>query len=195
MRRLGPALAALLLAGAGSAGAADANGRFAMKGAGFLPCQVLTTEREKRSDLYFLIAGWVEGYLTAHNRHAADTFDIASFESTELLLQVMGSHCKDHPGDRLYPVLNSMLGQLQADRLVKESERVEITEGERKTLLYLETVRRLQAELQRRGLYKGEIDGRFSEACRAALQAFQSDVELEMTGFPDQLTLWKLFRK
>ena len=166
-----------------------------MKGAGFLPCRILSAEREKRSDVYFLIAGWVEGFITAYNRNAPDTFDITSFESTELLLSVMQNHCKDHPEDRLYPVLNSMLAQLHADRLVKESERVQIAEDERKTLLYQETIRRIQAELKRRGLYKGEVDGSFNGATKAALMAFQSDADLKGTGFPDQTTLWRLLRK
>jgi len=188
-------LCGLLVFGGGLAHAADDSGRFAMKGAGFLPCKVLSAEREKRSDLYYLIAGWVEGFLTAYNRGAADTFDITSFESTELLLSVMHGHCKDHPEDRLYPVLNSMLVQLQADRLQKESERIEIAVGERKALLYLETLRRIQSELQRRGLYKDAIDGRYNDATSAALKAFQSDAGLEGTSFPDQTTLWRLFRK
>ena len=188
-------LFSLLTACAAGSLAADGNGKFAMKGAGFLPCKVLSTEREKRSDVYFLIAGWVEGFVTAYNRSAADTFDITSFESTELLLSVMHNHCKDHPADPLYPVLNSMLAQLHPGRLVKESERIEVSAGERRTLLYLETIRRMQAELQRRGLYKGDVDGRYSEATSAALKAFQSDAALDNTGFPDQTTLWRLLRK
>lgn len=195
MNRIRGIVFGLLATCAAGASAADANGQFAMKGAGFLTCQVLSTEREKRSDVYFLIGGWVEGYVTAHNRYAADTFDVTSFESTEMLLVVMQNHCKDNPNDRLFPVLNSMLIQLQPDRLTSESERVQVTSGERKTLLYVETLRRIQKKLKERGLYKGEIDGKFADSSEAALIAFQSDVGLEKTGFPDQLTLWRLFRQ
>jgi hypothetical protein len=175
--------------------AADENSKFALKGAGFLPCQVFSAERERKSNTYYLIAGWVEGYISAHNRNVPDTFDITSFESTELLLSVMQSHCKANPNDRLYPVLNSMLAQLHPDRLQKESPRVEITEGKRKAVLYEETIRRIQGELTRRGLYKGPLDGRYTEATNAALKAFQSDVKFQTTGFPDQATLWRLMRK
>jgi hypothetical protein len=180
---------------AGGAIAADSKGQFAMKGAGFLSCQVFAAEREKRSDVYYLIGGWIEGFVTAHNRYATDTFDITAFESTEMLLTVMQNHCKDHPDDRLFPVLNSMLLQLQPDRLKSESERVTVTSGERKALLYVETIRRIQENLKKRGLYKGAVDGKFTGPSEAALMAFQSDAGLEKTGFPDQVTLWRLFRK
>jgi len=196
MNRLHAILLGLLaFSMAGGAVAADSKGQFAMKGAGFLSCQIFIAEREKRSDVYYLIGGWIEGFVTAHNRYATDTFDITSFESTEMLLTVMQSHCKDHPDDRLFPVLNSMLVQLQPDRLTSESERATVTSGERKALLYVETIRRIQASLKKRGLYKGAVDGKFTDASEAALIAFQSDVGLEKTGFPDQVTLWRLFRK
>lgn len=195
MKRVHGILLGVLLSLTTGAIAADANGQFAMKGAGFLTCQIFSAEREKRSEVYYLIAGWVEGFVTAHNRYVPDTFDITSFESTEMLLTVMENHCKDHPEDRLFPVINSMLIQLQSDRVKSESERVTVTSGERKTQLYVETVRRMQDNLKKRGLYKGAVDGKFTSATEAALMAFQSDAKLENTGFPDQVTLWKLFRK
>jgi hypothetical protein len=179
----------------GGAFAADDSGKFAMKGAGFLPCGVYVTEREKKSGTYYLVAGWVEGYITAYNKHVPDTFDITSFESLELLLAVMQNHCEANPNDRLYPVLDSMLIKLAPDRLVKESGRVEISEGQRKTFLYKETIRRIQAELARRGFYTGAIDGRFTDKTKAGLSAFQSDIKFKASGFPDQTTLWRLLRK
>jgi hypothetical protein len=188
------ALFGLVLYAAG-ASAADDGGKFAMKGAGFLPCQVFISERAKKTDTYYLIAGWIEGYITAYNKHVADTYDITSFESLELLLSVMQNHCETNPKDRLYSVLNSMLIKLNPDRLLKESGRARIAEGKRKTVLYSETIRRIQTELTRRGLYKGAIDGRFTDETRSGLIAFQSDIKFETTGFPDQTTLWRLLRK
>lgn len=173
----------------------DEAGKFAMKGAGFLPCQVFVSEREKRSKTYYLIGGWIEGYVAAHNRYNEDTFDVLSFETLELLLSVMQKHCESHPNERLHSVLNAMLLKLTADRIKKESPKIEIGEGKRKTRLYRETIRRMQTELARRGLYKDAIDGRFTDATRSALIAFQSDIGFEKTGFPDQTTLWRLLRK
>ena len=194
MNRMRSVLFGLVFSAAGASAADDA-GKFAMKGAGFLPCQVFVTERAKRSSAYHLIGGWVEGYITAYNKHVADTYDITSFESLELLLSVMQNHCETNPRDRLYSVLNSLLTKLKPDRLSKESDRIKITEGKRTTVLYTETVRRIQAELKQRGLYRGATDGRFTDETRSALIAFQSDLKLETTGFPDQTTLWRLLRK
>ncbi len=194
MTRVRSVLFGLALCAVG-ASATDDNDKFAMKGAGFLPCQVFTTERGKKSATYYLIGGWIEGYITAFNKHVAGTYDITSFESLELLLSVIQNHCESNPKDRLYDVLNSMLTTLHPDRLQKESDRVKITEGKRSTVLYRETIRRIQAELARRGLYNAPIDGRFTDATKSALIAFQSDSKLETTGFPDQTTLWRLLRK
>lgn len=185
----------LILAASTAVAAADADGRFALKGAGFLPCSVYVTEREKRSDTYYLIGGWVEGYISAHNRLTPDTYDITSYESLELLLNVMQQHCVANPRDRLYPLLNAMLADLHSQRMRRESESVAIEEGRRKTVLYRDTIVRMQEELARRGLYKGPADGRFTQDTRDALMAFQSDLKFERTGFPDQATLWRLFKK
>ena len=40
----------------------------------------------------------------------------------------------------------------------------------------------------------GAVDGRFTDATRSALIAFQSGLDFETTGFPDQTTLWRLLR-
>lgn len=184
-----------LLINAQAALAADASGNFAMKGAGFLPCKVYVAEREKKSRVYYMIGGWVEGFLSAHNKYSFDTYDVLSFESLELVLSVMQNHCQSNPADRLYAVLNSIVLKITPDRLEKESPRVEFKVGDRTGVLYRETIRRMQAELTRLGLYKDEVDGRFTDATSAALIAFQSDLEFETSGFPDQATLWRLFRR
>lgn len=182
-----------LLAPASVTGADDAN-RFALKGAGFLPCQVFVNEREKQSNVYYMIGGWVEGYVSAYNKLTADNYDVMSFEALELLLEVMDNHCRSNANDPLHAVLSAMLDQMESDRIRQESSRVEIAEGERRTQLYRETIRRMQSALTRLGLYKGEVDGRFTDQTRSALLAFQSDLGFETTGFPDQATLWRLLR-
>lgn len=174
--------------------AADENNQFALKGAGFLPCQVYSQERQKKSNIYYMVSGWLEGYLSAHNQYTENTYDIASFESLELLLGVLEKHCQSNPGDRLYGVMASIVSQLHPQRLAQESNKIEISDGSRKTQLYRETVRRMQQRLEQLGLFKAPIDGRYTDATRSALAAFQSDLNFETTGFPDQTTLWRLFR-
>ena len=177
------------------ASAADDKSLFAMKGAGFLPCQIYVNERATKSNIYYMIGGWLEGYITAHNKYVEDTYDVASFESLELLLNVLENHCKSNPTDNLYSVINSLITKISVQRLREESDRVEIEEDGRKTILYRETIRRIQAELTRLGLFQDPVDGRYTDATKSAIIAFQSDLDYEMTGFPDQTTLWRLLRK
>ena len=42
--------------------------------------------------------------------------------------------------------------------------------------------------------YSGEMTGTFGDSEQAAIAAFQTSAGLESTGFPDQVTLWKLLR-
>ena len=187
-------LFSLLIVTPATAQAADGQGRFALKGAGFLTCGMYLNERAAKSNLYYMVGGWIEGYVSAHNRYTDNTFDVTAFESLELLMRVMEGHCKDHPDDRLYPVVSSMLDTLAGDRLTESTPRVKIDDGTRKALLYRETIRRMQVRLADLGLYKGQADGTFTDATRSAVAAYQADQAFKQTGFPDQATLWRLFR-
>ncbi|MCP5407461.1 MAG: peptidoglycan-binding protein [Chromatiaceae bacterium] len=194
MKQLRWLLSGLLLQ-ISTAQAADANGEFVVKGAGLLPCNVYTAEREKRSNIYYLIGGWLEGFLSAHNKYAADTYDVVSFEGLELLLAIIDNHCRANPQDRLFPVVNTIVAKLNEDRIRSKSAGIELAEGERKTVLYRETIQRIQEKLKQLGLFHAEIDGMFNDATRSAVIAFQTDIGFETTGFPDQATLWRLFRR
>ncbi|GAB4532831.1 MAG: hypothetical protein Tsb0010_13760 [Parvularculaceae bacterium] len=194
MKAMRLAIFGLLLQSAGAL-AADADGKFAMKGAGFLPCGVYVQERASQSNVYYMIGGWLEGYLSAYNRFAADTFDVASFQSLELMLNLIDQHCQDNPDDRLFGVIDALLADFAESRIKTESIRVRIEEGPRQTQLYRETISRIQSKLAEKGLYHDEIDGRYAEAVKSAIMAYQSDIGFEMTGFPDQATLWRLLRE
>lgn len=174
--------------------AADADGSFALKGAGLFTCERLVAERENRTNAYFIIGGWLEGYISGHNRFTEDTYDVMPFESLEMFLRVMETHCRANPQDRLYEVTNSLLTGIADDRLQSNSPRLRITVGERNTVIYQETIRRIQRKLVQSDIYKGNITGDFDDETRAALAAYQTSVELEATGFPGQPTLWRLFR-
>lgn len=175
--------------------AAAKNKNFALKGAGLLNCKMFIKEREQRSNVYYMIGGWLDGFISAHNKYAVDTYDITSFESSELLAKVIDNHCRSNPDDQLYTVINSIIIKLIPDRITYNSPKIEINVGERKTRLYRETVRRIQSELIQQGHFKGEIDGDFSEDTISALKSFQTSLKFESTGFPDQTTLWRLLHK
>ena len=188
-------LAAICSLLAQSAHAADSAGKFSIRGAGLLSCKAYLEERAARSDLYFLIGGWLDGYITARNQFQPSTYDVTTFESSELLLLIMENHCKGHPQDGLFAVVNSLLGKIHAERLQQGAPFVNIRVGTRRTSLYEPTVARIQKALEAKGLLSDPATGEFDEPTRKALAAFQSSIGYESSGFPDQATLWKLLSR
>ena len=175
--------------------AADAQNRFSIRGVGLLTCEIYENERAVKSASYQIFGGWIDGYITGVNQYASNTFDILSFESSELVVELLSVHCKTHPQDLVFAVLNSMFIKLQDDRLQTPSPHIEVKIDSRSVRLYEEVLRRIQTRLKEEGHYKGEITGTFGESEQAALAAFQTSIGLESTGFPDQVTLWKLMRR
>ncbi len=185
----------LCLCYAGPSLAGDPTGRFAMKGAGILTCKIFMEAREEQSQIYYMIAGWIDGYLTATNQHMDETYDITSFEKTELLTNVIANHCKDNDDDRLFTVVNSIVTKLNPDRLQVRSPMVTVSVGGRDAGLYVATIARVQLELKNRELYSGPVNGESNPATEKSFKAFQESVGYDATGFPDQASLWRLIRK
>jgi Putative peptidoglycan binding domain len=185
----------LIVAGAlraSGAAAADDKGEFGIRGAGLVKCSVFNHEREARSEIYHIVAAWMDGYITGSNQHADDTYDIVSFESTELLAALVSENCKKYPDTPVFAVLRLIVKNSARNRLHAPSKKVEIAMGERKALLYEEVLKRIQQKLASGGFYKGPINGAYDAATQNAMKAYQTSVKLRPTGFPDQLTLWRL---
>lgn len=174
--------------------AADAEGQFAVRGAGLMTCEIYTHERAAGSPAYLVSAAWVDGYITATNQHLAATYDVMPFESTELLAEVIDRHCAEHPSHRVFPVIQSLVAKLFRDRLQTRSDKVDVAQGERQVSLYVDIVERMQSRLRDQDRYQGAITGAFDSATRVALMAYQQSIGFEPTGFPDQATLWRLLR-
>ena len=64
--------------------------------------------------------------------------------------------------------------------------------GERTIRIYRETLRRVQVLIEKGGHYQGEIDGLFGPNTQRALESYQKQVGLTVSGLPDQATLFKL---
>jgi hypothetical protein len=193
-RSRGLALAGLVLLGLVPAApeAADRDGRFSIRGGGLLTCDIFSKERAARSKVYYMIGGWIDGYVTGLNQARAETYDVLSFESTEFIALLIETHCKDHPQDRVFSVVNAIVDKTQPRRMSVQSPMVAARVGERRTELYEEVMRRAQRALGQRGLYKGGESGVFDEETRKAFASFQKEVKLKPTGFPDQATLARL---
>ena len=174
--------------------AADSKGQFGVRGVGLISCAIYEKEREARSEVYLITAGWIDGYITGTNQHSSETYDLLSFETTELLTVILAKHCKKNPADTIFPVLKNLFVKLNQDRLQFQSKKTEVIVGERKTSLYVEVVKRIQTKLASSGFYKGKVDGNYEQSSIDAMKAFQRSVQFNPTGFPDQATLWRLLR-
>ena len=174
--------------------AEDEKGQFSMRGAGLITCAMYEAEHAAKSEAYLMTAGWIDGYVTGTNQYSPETYDILSFETTELLTEILAKHCKNNPTDRVFAVVKSLFRKLQQDRLQSLSKKVEVVVGERKTSLYIEVLTRIQEKLTTEGFYKEKINGLYDKATIDAMKAFQRSAKLNATGFPDQVTLWRLLR-
>lgn len=192
-----PTIAGILVAGClllpkvGTA--ADSQGQFGVRGAGLVSCALYVKAREARSEVYEVVAGWMDGYITGVNQYADNTYDVASFESTELLAAMVNEYCKKHADTPVFPVVNSLVKRFLKNRLTSPSHKITIDIDNRKVSLYREVVRRLQRQLAAGGFYDGPINGTYGKKVENGMAAFQKSINLKPTGFPDQLTLWRLF--
>lgn len=184
----------VLALAASPASASDDKDQFAVRGAALINCAAFTQARATRSDVYSVVASWVDGYVTGINQYADKTYDALSFEGTELLMAVLDEHCKTHPKDPVFGVINSLLRKLWPDRVTGKSDKVVVATGGRQASHYAELVKRMQQALLTQGYYKGPVSGEFSPPTVAAVKRFQKSIGFEQTGFPDQTTLWRLLR-
>lgn len=177
-----------------AASASDPKGQFAIRGAGLITCAMYAREHDARGDIYKVVSSWVDGYLTGINQFAPETYDWLPFETTELLLEIIDRHCKTHPADPVFGVLENLLGKLKDERLQGKSDKITISVGKYKAEHYVELIRRVQSKLKKDGFYHGDINGQYTQQTSSAVGAFQKSIEFEPTGFPDQATLWRLLR-
>ena len=174
--------------------AADEHNAFAVRGAGQVTCEIFLQEIDKKSNAVYAIGGWLDGYVTGVNRFEPDTYDALSFETTDLVANLLDNHCKQHPSDRLVAVVNALLTRLHDDRIRLRSPQLSVKAGELHTAIYAEVLQRVQRKLTELGFYAGDPEPEFGDKTRAALTSFQSKNNLKPTGLPDPVTLWRLLR-
>lgn len=172
--------------------AADRSGSFAIKGAGLMTCQQVVSSQKTEAAMLNLY-GWLDGYLSAYNAGKADTFDVAPWQSADLLQRLIARHCQSHPDARLMDVARAVIARLERERLRERQSLVLIQAGKTGLLIYPEIIRRAQKALQGAGFYRGPVDGNYSQETRAAVLAYQKRNKLKVTGLADPATLWRLF--
>ena len=174
--------------------AADTGGQFAVEGIGRSTCESFITAKSESLDAYWMFLGWLDGYMTGINQYSPETYDITPWQSQNLVATLFERFCATNPEANFFAVANRMIVELRDDRLRESSTPVVAKVGERSIGVYRETLRRVQALLKEGGHYEGEVDGLFGPNTQRALESYQKQNGLTVTGLPDQVTLFKLLR-
>lgn len=172
--------------------AADSSGHFALRGVALATCEQFLQASEERQENILLAGGWLEGYMTAVNQLMPKTFDIAPWQNTDTILALVKHNCERNRDQRFFAVVTAMIEFLAENRLQEQSDRVLAEADGQRVTIYAEIMRNVQQLLIDEGLLQGNADGQFGSQTKAALQEFQKKENIQVTGLPDQVTLWRL---
>lgn len=181
-----------LIIAATPAAAADSQKRFAPRGVGLANCEQFLKALNERQENVYLIGGWIEGYVSAVNQLTPGLFDAVPWQSTESLVALVKQNCQQNPKERFFTVINSMIAFFSQEGLKESSPRIIAEAGGKKIAIYQATMREIQQKLVDKGYLKGAPDGQFGPKTKTALEAYQKAEKLQVTGLPDQMTLWRL---
>ena len=169
-----------------------AEAQYAVKGAGLASCEKFSAAHKQRSSDYFLYAGWLEGYLSGFNQNQAATYDIAPWQTLELMLGMLNAHCLKKPDDPYFTAVNRLLSVMFPHRLESNDKLLKIKQGTKGQIIYQQTLVKVQAKLKEAGLYFQEPNGEYDQTSVDALINFQKSKKIPVTGMPDVNTLYAL---
>ncbi len=181
---------------AATAYAAEENRKFGIKGGGLQTCGKFMDAMETGSTEVALYGGWIEGFITAQNQHNEDTYDIAPWQTTNTLLELTKSLCNQaRPDTRFIDTFAGVFRILFPARLQSESAVVGISNGEARSIAYVEVLNRVQQALRDDGYEIADNTGGVDQAPIRQLMDYQRKNGLVATGLPDQPTLFAMFFK
>lgn len=174
--------------------ALDKNGKYAIKGVGNISCLEFIKMVDQDNPQKFLFAGWLNGYITSHNQHLKETFDIVSWENIETMGTYLRSHCKANPKLSFFQATTQMLNELYAQRIIEFIGAENLGTGNQSQKSYFQVVTRVQKRLKYLKIYDGEIDGRMNEKLIVAVDFFRNQQNIPHSDFLDQRVLHVLLR-
>jgi hypothetical protein len=172
--------------------AGDAEGRYAVKGIGLMPCQNFLQSLQQQSGEAAFVMSWFSGYLSAANMTVDGTYDLVSWQDEAVLANALASVCSQMPEQPVAAAAARIIPGLAQERIQSAEQLEPITVGERRTAMYPSVIRRMQQALKDSG-QSITVDGDFGPGSQNALKAFQTARGIEATGFPDPMTMVALF--
>jgi hypothetical protein len=177
---------ALLVIGTGwsEAKAADAAGRFAVRGVGSRSCgDYRAALGDAASTAPY--ASWLMGYVSARNRNSAELFDVLPTQPGIDLLNVVAVICGTRETMVLETAASEAVRVLRPLSQASETPLVQFRTGKGSVTIRQGALVRLQTALIDRKLFKGPANGIPSAEFAAALRAFQKKEAIPVTGLPD----------
>lgn len=177
--------------------AADKDGNFAIRGVGRISCAELTNALQNKDQQRLSFFGtWLEGYITAANQFSENTFDSTPWQTTELMLALLGRGCAQTPDKNFMGVVGRLIADMRPLRLTQNSPILKLQTEDNVQTHYREIVERVRARLIELG-YAFEVDGiigkKALDELRANISAYQKAANLPPTGNLDQHTMLNLF--
>jgi len=176
--------------------AADSNGDFAIRGVGRFSCTELLDALEKKDERLRYFGTWLDGYLSATNQLSPNTFDATPWQTTELMLALLGRACAQRPDVNFMAVVGRLASEMRPLRLTEKSDVIRLSGFETAQVHYRAVIERVRARLLQLGYsFENTLladDAAFREL-RKQVRDFQQNNKLPPTGNLDQHTLLSLF--
>lgn len=170
--------------------AANADGRFAVRGDGADRCDAyqaaLAAKDSVKIDRY---AAWLMGYVSASNRLIAKTFDTLPTLAGADMLGIVAIVCRSQPASTVETAAAQSLNAISSVRLLRDTPAVSVVSDGKSVQIRAEAIATLQANLAAKKLYSGPVDGAFSPQLAKAIKAFQTSERLPASGLPDVDTI------
>lgn len=183
---------AAFTASADRAGAADAEGNFALRGFGAETCSAATARLQGNEAATGAALSWTLGYATAFNRIQSETFDVSPLTDATAVFRLVIGVCRKSPDSMVETVAFDVLRTLATARVTSSSPVVETQAGDVQAPVRRETLMQVQAQLVAKGHLSGKPDGTFGPQTQAALASFQKAQDLPQTGVADSATIVRL---
>jgi hypothetical protein len=105
--------AAALLAASAASDAADSDSHYLIRGIGQSSCNSYNKARAADSDSY---SHYINGYLTAYNAFAPDTYDITPGMDADAIIAWMDSYCADKQTSSFADAMSHLVEEMHEKR-------------------------------------------------------------------------------
>lgn len=181
---------------AGSAFAADSEGQFVVRGLGGQSCASLNEalKGENGKLVALRLTDWVSGWLSHANRVTDSTYDVHPVSEAGAISEIVRRICVANTEASIETVLHSSVQSVKRGAQTANSAMITIKIDDKQTRIRGAIMKPLQERLvDLKYLEKKQADGVYGPATRKALEAFQSDSKIAVTGLPDPITVYLAF--